>query len=116
HGRFMRPVQASNSPVAGITYALHFDASLFARYLRGLAEAGGVERIEGRVTSVALRPEDGFIDSLTLESGEQIAADLYIDCSGFQGLLIEGALKTGYEHWNHWLPSARAIAMPCQRT
>lgn len=115
-GRFMRPVQSSNSPVAGITYALHFDASLFARYLRGLAEAGGVERTEGKVTSVSLRPEDGFIDTLTLESGEQVAADLFIDCSGFQGLLIEGALKTGYEHWNHWLPCDRAIALPCQRT
>ena len=115
-GKFMRPVPAANSPLAGITYALHFDASLFARYLRTIAEAGGVERTEGRVKSVALKSEDGFIESLTLESGERIEADLYIDCSGFRGLLIEDALQTGYEHWNHWLPCDRAVAVPCERT
>jgi tryptophan halogenase len=115
-GRFMRPVKAANSPLAGITYALHFDASLFARYLRNIAEASGVMRTEGRVQSVSLKPEDGFIDALTLESGERIEADLYIDCSGFRGLLIEDALQTGYERWNHWLPCDRAAAVPCERT
>jgi tryptophan halogenase len=115
-GKFMRPVQAANSPVSGITYALHFDASLFARYLRNIAEADGVERTEGQVKSVSLKPEDGFIDALTLESGERVEADLYIDCSGFRGLLIEDALQTGYEHWNHWLPCDRAVAVPCERT
>ena len=115
-GKFMRPVPAANSPLAGITYALHFDASLFARYLRRLAEAGGVERTEGRVKAVSLKGEDGFIEALTLETGERIEADLYIDCSGFRGLLIEDALHTGYEHWNHWLPCDRAAAVPCERT
>ncbi len=115
-GKFMRPVQAANSPVAGITYALHFDASLFARYLRKIAEADGVLRTEGRVKSVSLKPENGFIDALILESGERVEADLYIDCSGFRGLLIEEALQTGYENWNHWLPCDRAVAVPCQRT
>jgi tryptophan halogenase len=115
-GKFMRPVQAANSPVAGITYALHFDASLFARYLRKIAEADGVLRTEGRVKSVSLKPENGFIDVLTLESGERVEADLYIDCSGFRGLLIEEALQTGYENWNHWLPCDRAAAVPCERT
>jgi tryptophan halogenase len=115
-GKFMRPVKAANSPLAGITYALHFDASLFARYLRNIAEASGVVRTEGRVKSVSLKPEDGFIDALTLESGERVEADLYVDCSGFRGLLIEEALQTGYEHWNHWLPCDRAAAVPCERT
>ena len=114
-GKFMRPLQVANSPVAGITYALHFDASLFARYLRTTAEANGVTRTEGRVRSVAQRPADGHIDALTLEDGERVVADLYIDCSGFRGLLIEGALQTGYEHWNHWLPCDRAAAVPCER-
>jgi tryptophan 7-halogenase len=115
-GKFMRPVPTANSPIAGITYALQFDASLFARYLRTMAEAAGVERTEGKVKSVSLKPEDGFIESLTLESGERIEADLYVDCSGFRGLLIEDALKTGYEHWNRWLPCDRAAAVPCERT
>jgi tryptophan halogenase len=114
--KFMRPVRAANSPLEKITYALHFDASLFARYLRTVAEAHGVERTEGKVTSVALQSDTGFIRALTLESGAQLEADLYIDCSGFRGLLIEGALHTGYEHWNHWLPCDRAAAVPCQRT
>jgi tryptophan 7-halogenase len=115
-GKFMRPVQAANSPVERITYALHFDASLFARYLRTIAEASGVQRTEGKVKSVSLNSENGFIRALTLESGEQVEADLFIDCSGFRGLLIEDALQTGYEHWNHWLPCDRAAAVPCERT
>ena len=115
-GKFMRPVRAPNTPLEQITYALHFDATLFAKYLRTFAEARGVVRIEGKVCNVSLRPEDGFIEEVTLEDGRRLTADLYIDCSGFRGLLIEDALKAGYEDWSRWLPCNRAVAIPCERT
>ncbi len=106
------PDASSGSSLADIAYGYQFDAGLYARYLRGLAEHRGVQRTEGKVVDVVQRGEDGFIEAIVMENGERIEGELFIDCSGFRGLLIEQTLKTGYEAWTRWLPCDRAMVAP----
>ena len=95
-------------------HALHFDAGLVAQYLSAYARRLGVRRIERTVNEVRL-DDRGFISGLLLSDGQVLRADLYLDCSGFRGLLIEGALQTGYTDWRAHLPCDRAIAAPTAR-
>jgi tryptophan halogenase len=112
-GKFRFADAGVQGPVAGLRHALHFDAGLVAKYLRTYSERLGVARLERTVAQATLR-EDGFIDELIFSDGTRLQADLYIDCSGFRGVLIEGALKTGYLDWSDVLPCDRAVAMPTE--
>ncbi len=114
-GRFDVPTADAKSLKSTYAYAYHFDAGLYAAFLRTFAERKGIKRIEGKIVEVRQDPSGGHIRELVLQSGEVVAGDLFIDCSGFRGLLIEQTLKSGWEDWSSWLPCDRAWAVPCAR-
>src|SRR5262245_14980801 len=103
----------ANSPIADLDYAYHFDASLFARFLRSESEARGVKRIEGRIVEVIQDPESGYVTGVRLSDGREVEGELLVDCSGMRALLIGGALGIGYDDWSRWLLCDRAQAVPC---
>jgi tryptophan halogenase len=115
HNKFMPPHGAQPGITDAYSYGFQFDASLYAAYLRDYAIARGARRIEGLITGVEQHPETGFVTGVVLRDGRRVEGDLFIDCSGFRGLLIEDTLKAGYDDWSHWLPCNSALAVPCGR-
>jgi tryptophan halogenase len=113
--RFAHLQRPPGSVLPPLPYAYHFDASLYARFLRRFAEKLGVVRQEGRIVAVERNGQNGDIDAVVLANGTRVAGDLFVDCSGFRGLLIEQELEAGFEDWSEWLHCDRAIAVPCAR-
>jgi tryptophan halogenase len=113
--RFTRPRGGPGAVLASLRYAFHFDAGLYAGYLRRYAEARGVRRIEGKILEAKLRPGDGFITDLVLQDGRTVPGELFLDCSGWRGLLIAQTLRIGFRDWHRWLPCDRAVTAPCER-
>ncbi len=99
-----------------LNYAYHLDATLYGGFLRRMSEALGVKRIEGKISQVQQNAETGFIEALVMENGDRVEGDLFIDCTGFRGLLIEQTLKAGYEDWGQWLPTNSALAVQTKST
>ncbi|WP_417461311.1 tryptophan halogenase family protein [Kordiimonas sp.] len=110
-GRFAPTDKIEGSPLAGLVHAYHFDAGLYAGYLRKLAKSRGVTRVEGKIASVGQDSETGFLTSLTLESGAVIEGDFFVDCTGFRSLLLGEQLGVEFYDLGHLLPCDTAIAV-----
>ncbi|MFN7054942.1 tryptophan halogenase family protein [Hyphomonas sp.] len=115
-GRFGFPAADEADVMSSFSYAYQFDAGLYARYLRRVCEDRRVTRVEGKVSRVSQDPTSGHVTALHLGEDREVSGDLYIDCSGFRALLIEGAMGSPYEDWSRWLPCDRAIAIPTENT
>ncbi len=109
--RFAQPNPNPQTPLADYSYAYHLDAALYAQYLQKFSVSKGIEHVSANVTGAKLNKDSGFIDSVILDNGQEISADLFIDCSGFKGVLINGAMGIGLKDLSKWLPCDRAVAV-----
>jgi tryptophan halogenase len=113
-GKFAFPdLRVPGAPASYLRYAYHFDATLYARFLRQYAEKRGVRRIEGKVCEVLRAGETGFLTGVRLSDGRVVSGEFFFDCTGFRSLLLGEALQTPYVDWRHWLPCDRALALAC---
>jgi tryptophan halogenase len=113
--RFALPDPNPRAPLGRYTYAYQFDAHLYAKHLRTVAESRGVGRIEGRIVGAERAVDGEGIAAVLLDDGRRLEADLYVDCSGFRSLLLGGELGEPFESWSQWIPSDRALAVPSER-
>lgn len=113
--RFAHIDRPPGSALPPMPYAYHFDASLYAAFLRRYAEARGVRRIEGRIVGFDRDAQSGDLSALRLDRGDVVEGDLFVDCSGFRSLLLGQEMGVEYVDWSHWLRCDRAVAVPCAR-
>ncbi|WP_296943701.1 tryptophan halogenase family protein [uncultured Massilia sp.] len=113
--KFAPPGRVRPGVTDAYSYGFHFDAGLYAACLSDYAVARGARRIEGTIDGVERHPATGFVTAVRLRDGRRVEGELFIDCSGFRALLLEGALQAGYEDWSRWLPCNSALAVPCAR-
>jgi len=114
NNKFAKITKIEGTNLPGVSYAYHFDAGLYAQFLRKFSENLGVKRIEGMVKKVELNKNTGFVDNLLMADGSTIVGDLFIDCTGLAALLIDKTLNVGFDDWSHWLPCDRAVAVPSE--
>lgn len=113
--RFSPPSNNKASLLSAYNYSYHINATAYARFLRGYAEKKQVRRIEGKVIQVAQENTRNFIEAVMLENGHEVTGDLFIDCSGFSGLLIDKTLSSPFIDWSHWLPTDSAVVVQSER-
>jgi len=114
-GRFAKS-DGRPSAIPDLTHAYHFDAGLYAAMLRRFAEARGVVRIEGEIGGFDQDGASGELTALKMKDGRRVEGQLFVDCTGFRGLLIGEAMGSAYQDWSDFLPCDRALAVPCERS
>jgi tryptophan halogenase len=115
-GKFAQANSDPQTPLADYSYAYHFDATLYAKFLQKFSVNKGVNHISANVCDVKLNSQTGFIEAVDLDDGRQIEGDFFIDCSGFKALLIEGAMGIGVDDLSEWLPCNKAVAIQTELT